>query len=45
MQRSVRLPTGAEEEKVTAKYEKGVLTVTVPIGEPLPTGRTIPIGS
>jgi HSP20 family protein len=43
MQRSVRLPAGAKEDKVTAKYDKGVLTVTVPIGEPQPTGRTIPI--
>jgi HSP20 family molecular chaperone IbpA len=43
MQRTVRLPAGAEDEKVSAKYDKGVLTVTVPIAEPQPTGRTIPI--
>jgi len=43
MQRSVRLPAGAEETKVAAKYDKGVLTVTVPIGAPQPTGRIVPI--
>jgi HSP20 family molecular chaperone IbpA len=45
MQRTVRLPTGAEADKIIAKYDKGVLTVTVPIGEPQPTGRMIPIKS
>jgi HSP20 family protein len=43
--RTVRLPVGAEMEKISATYDKGVLTVTVPIGEPRPTGRTVPIKS
>jgi len=31
MTRSVSLPEGADPEKVTAKYAKGILEVTVPI--------------
>jgi HSP20 family protein len=31
MQRSVRLPANADEEKVTARYSKGILEVTVPL--------------
>jgi HSP20 family molecular chaperone IbpA len=43
LQRSLRLPTGAEEEKITATYDKGVLTVHVPISTKTPAGRTIPV--
>jgi HSP20 family protein len=31
MQRSVRLPANADEDKVTARYGKGILEVTVPL--------------
>jgi HSP20 family protein len=31
MTRSISLPEGADPEKVTAKYDKGILEVTVPI--------------
>jgi HSP20 family molecular chaperone IbpA len=40
MKRSERLPAGAEETKIIARYDKGVFTVTVPIAEPRPTERT-----
>jgi HSP20 family molecular chaperone IbpA len=29
--RSVRLPRGADEDAITATYDKGILTVTVPV--------------
>ncbi len=32
--RSVTLPAGAEEDAVKASYDKGILTVTVPLKEP-----------
>lgn len=31
--RSVRLPAGADEAAITASYDKGILTVTVPLEE------------
>ena len=31
MQRSVRLPANADEDKITARYGKGILEVTVPL--------------
>ncbi|MEO3756945.1 Hsp20/alpha crystallin family protein [Mycobacterium sp. B14F4] len=31
--RSVTLPSGADQEAITASYEKGILTVTVPVNE------------
>jgi len=43
LHRAVRLPAGADESDIKAKYDRGVLTITVPIKEPKPTGRTIPI--
>lgn len=43
LHRAVRLPAGAVESDIKAKYDRGVLTITVPIKEPKPTGRTIPI--
>ncbi len=41
--RTVHLPEGAEDDKVTAVYDKGVLAVRVPIGDTKRTGRTITI--
>lgn len=32
--RSVTLPSGADEAAITASYDKGILTVTVPLEEP-----------
>lgn len=31
--RSVTLPSGADQEGITASYDKGILTVTVPVNE------------
>jgi HSP20 family protein len=31
LQRSVRLPANADEDKVTARYGKGILEITVPL--------------
>jgi HSP20 family molecular chaperone IbpA len=45
LQRAVRLPANADPEHVTARYDKGVLTVTVPLTAARPAGRTIPIAS
>ncbi len=43
LQRSVRLPAGADSEHVTARYDSGVLEVTVPLAAPQPSGRQIPV--
>lgn len=44
LRRAVRLPSGADTEHITAKYDKGVLTVTVPLAAPpASAGRKIPI--
>ena len=45
MQRAVRLPANADIEHITARYETGVLTVTVPLTTAQPAGRSIPITS
>ena len=45
LQRSLRLPPGAAEAKITAKYDKGVLTIHVPITAKVPAGRTVPVQS
>lgn len=42
--RSVTLPEGADPDKITAKYDKGILEVSVPVSEPVkPGGRRIAI--
>jgi HSP20 family protein len=45
LQRSVRLPANADTGHVTARYDQGVLTVTVPLTTTKPAGRTVPITS
>lgn len=45
LQRSVRLPMGADTEHVAARYTGGILEVTVPIVEAQPAGRHIPVTS
>ena len=41
--RQVPLPAGAREDKVTARYEKGILEVRVAKGDPRPEAHEIPI--
>jgi HSP20 family molecular chaperone IbpA len=41
--RVVRLPANADPEKIKAVYDKGILTVTVPLTAPKPTGRQVPV--
>jgi HSP20 family protein len=43
LQRSVRLPAGADEKHISAAYSKGILQVTVPLTPGPPAGRTIPV--
>jgi HSP20 family protein len=43
LQRSVRLPASADAEHITARYQDGVLEVTVPLTAPQPKGRQITI--
>jgi HSP20 family molecular chaperone IbpA len=43
LQRSVRLPANANEDKVTAKYAKGIIEVTVPLKPTEPAGKQIKI--
>jgi HSP20 family protein len=43
LRRSVTLPGTADEEKISARYEKGILEVTVPLRQPEPAGRSIPV--
>jgi HSP20 family protein len=41
--RTLLLPSGAVEESATARYERGVLEVSFPLGEPREPGRHIAI--
>lgn len=41
--RSVALPEGAQEDKITASYENGILAVTVPIAKTAAESRHIPV--
>lgn len=43
LQRAISLPTGADEQHITAVYDRGILTVTVPVTTPPAGGRHIPI--
>ena len=43
--RSVSLPEGADPDKITASYDNGILTVTVPVPEEAkPAARRIAVG-
>jgi HSP20 family molecular chaperone IbpA len=43
--RSVTLPSGADEAAITASYDKGILTVTVPLEEPVTPERLVAVES
>jgi HSP20 family protein len=43
--RTVSLPAGADEEDVTATYDKGILTVSVAVTESKPAEKHVPIAS
>lgn len=43
--RSVTLPSGADEAAITASYDKGILTVTVPLEEPVTPERHVAVES
>jgi len=43
LQRSVRLPANADEAKIKAGYDKGILQITVPLTASQPTGRQVPV--
>ncbi|MGO8726334.1 MAG: AarF/UbiB family protein [Streptosporangiaceae bacterium] len=43
LSRSVRLPARVDAKDVTARYEKGILEVSVPVREVKPEGSRIPI--
>lgn len=45
LQRTIRLPANADEKKITARYDKGILEVTVPLTAAEPTGREIPVAA
>ena len=43
--RSVSLPAGADEDAIKASYDKGILTVSVPVGEAKPAERRVEVQS
>jgi HSP20 family protein len=43
LRRSVTLPARADQEKISARYDKGILEVGVPLRGPEPSGRSIPV--
>jgi HSP20 family molecular chaperone IbpA len=43
--RTVTLPAGANEDDVKATYDKGILTVSVAVGEPKAAEKHVPITS
>ena len=43
--RAVRLPARVDAEDVTARYEKGVLEISIPVGAVKPEGTRIPIAN
>jgi HSP20 family molecular chaperone IbpA len=43
--RTVSLPSGADENDVKATYDKGILTVSVPVNEAKTAEKHVPIAS
>ena len=43
--RTVPLPAGANEDNITASYDKGILTVSVPVSAPKPAEKYIEVQS
>lgn len=43
--RSVTLPRGADEDGITAGYDKGILTVTVPVAADKPAEKRVEVTS
>lgn len=41
--RTITLPPGTQEESISAKYHDGILEITMTLGEPVHTSKTIPI--
>ncbi|HTX93946.1 MAG TPA: HSP20 family small heat-shock protein [Mycobacterium sp.] len=41
--RTVSLPAGADENDIEATYDKGILTVSVPVSEPKPAERRVQV--
>jgi len=44
-ERHIALPSGADEEKAEARFDNGVLTVTIPKSPEMERGRRIPINA
>jgi|SRR5271165_894486 len=44
-ERTVSLPTGANEDDIKATYDKGILMVSVPLAEAKPAEKHVPIQS
>ena len=43
LRRSVSLPTTADEDNISARYDKGILEISVPLREPEHEARAIPV--
>ncbi len=43
--RSVTLPRGADEDAITASYDKGILTVSVPVSADKPAAKRVEVKS
>ena len=41
--RTVELPDGADEDDVTATYDRGILTVSVPLSDGAPAGKRVEV--
>jgi HSP20 family protein len=41
--RTISLPTGADEDEVSATYDRGILTVSVPLSDTEPTERHVEV--
>ncbi len=43
LMRSVTLPPGADEDAIKASYDKGILTVSVPVTQAAPAEKHVPV--